>query len=287
MWRRVYQAVLVSCSVGIVALSLRRDFWVGNKLPLIDFAAFIGLGLLPVAAVGLWNLRLWGFVILVTGMFLVAGAATFHLGVVHGLEWTSFHFACLFATVLLYFGLLRRRPDDSSRWAELCIHCDGSGTCKNCGGTGALQPIVQPSDPRMPFLVPCANCSGTGKCLACQVDLREITTAEATNWRIARDFLLSPVKFPTERRFASLLGLNSTGTFFSLQRMFLSLTLVGIAGSSSWYLTRPELLDSSMYLILLVWGSFLGVGVGILWKKPFLGALIDLALTWMALKFRG
>ncbi len=136
MWQRVYQAVLVSCSVGIawnlptLAHSLRRDFWLGNGLPLIDIAAFIGLGLLPVAAVGLWNLRLWGFVILMTGMFIVAGAATFHLGVVHGLEWTLFHFACFFATVLLYFGLLRRRPDDSSRWAELCIHCDGSGTCK-------------------------------------------------------------------------------------------------------------------------------------------------------------
>jgi hypothetical protein len=95
------------------------------------------------------------------------------------------------------------------------------------------------------------------------------------------------VRFPVKSRFASLLGLNSTGSFFSLQRMFLSLTLVGIAGSSSWYLTRPELLDSSMYWILLGWGSFLGFGVGILWRKPLLGAFIGLALTWMALKTRG
>jgi len=286
-----YRALLVLCALGAalvlptLVLSIRKDLSLRNGLPRFDVAAFIGFGMLPVAVVGLWNWRRSGFVTLMVGTFVVALTTVFHLGFASALKWTTLHFICLCSTLFRYVRL-RRSSLQESAIPETCIHCDGSGVCSICRGAGELPPIVAATDSRRPFMVPCGACSGTGKCLACQADLREITLAEATNWRLARNYSLSPMRFPAKRRMASLLGFNATGSFFSLQRMFLSLTMVGIGSGFSWYLARPEIVDSSMYLVLLGWGSFLGIGVGILWRRPLLGGLVGLALTWVALRIR-
>lgn len=58
----------------------------------------IGIALLPISAIGLWHLRLWGFISLVVGFILVM--AIYPRG-------SSFHGICIALTILRY-GYARR-----------------------------------------------------------------------------------------------------------------------------------------------------------------------------------
>jgi hypothetical protein len=116
MDERLYRIFLASLAglavvmfvVGVVSLAIAP----ADSLPAREIVKLIGIGLLPVAAGGLWWWQRWGFWALGLATLVVLGA-----GIPDGLFaalWRSIlHFTMILCTVEQYVS--RYRPDDKGR----------------------------------------------------------------------------------------------------------------------------------------------------------------------------
>jgi hypothetical protein len=104
-----YRAVIVFC--GALSAMLLPEQALGIRWEILELGrvhpesvvVFAGFGLLPVAAIGLWKWRFWGFATLLVGTLLIMTTVATHDGLVAGLGWAFLHLVCLGFTALRYF----------------------------------------------------------------------------------------------------------------------------------------------------------------------------------------
>ena len=89
VWGLLYLPSLLAPVFAVIQPSdVRGENWFALIVPAIGFA------LLPIAVVGLWRFRLWGFICLVLGLLLVVVAQP---------QSVFLHAACLAVTLVRYF----------------------------------------------------------------------------------------------------------------------------------------------------------------------------------------
>jgi len=104
-----YRTLIVFCAA--LSVFLLPTQVIGIRWELLEFGrvhpesvvVFAGFGLLPIAAVGLWKWRFWGFAALLVGTLLITITVAAHDGLVAGLGWAVLHLICLGFTALRYF----------------------------------------------------------------------------------------------------------------------------------------------------------------------------------------
>ena len=87
-------AAWAALSIPTVLLPTLTALRSGEPLHSPNVLLPIGFALLPISVIGLWNLRLWGFISLVLGFILVI--ATYSPGII-------LHAVCIGLTILRYY----------------------------------------------------------------------------------------------------------------------------------------------------------------------------------------
>lgn len=104
-----YRSLVVFCaSLSVLllsdqALGIRSQILDSGRVHLESIVVFAGFGLLPIAAIGLWKWRLWGFVALLVGTLFITITVAAHDGLLAGFGWAFLHLVCLGFTALRYF----------------------------------------------------------------------------------------------------------------------------------------------------------------------------------------